>query len=58
MLAALRGMFARRAPIGRLLAAEVDFRTAAPLLELNEKIAAGERDAAALAAAYEALRER
>ena len=42
-------------PHGRILAAESDFRTAAPLLELNERIAGGEAREAGGAAALALL---
>ena len=51
-------VFSRRPPYGRLLAAELDFKTACPLLELNERIVAGLRAEADQKDAYHALRSK
>jgi hypothetical protein len=58
MWGALTRAFGKRAPLGRLHAAELDFKTAAALLELNEQMVSGVRDPDVLPVLHEDLRKR
>lgn len=58
MIRRLASMLGKGTPLGRLHAAELDFKTACALLELNERMVAGERDLERLPLLHEELRQK